>query len=76
MVQAENIKTWLWKMTVEEGYEADAQQEEEETGVPRDPAKPLKGAKWGNQWRKFVEIIQSICRLGSSRATCCGQSSF
>ena len=63
MVQAENIKIWLWKMTVEEEYEADAQREEEETGIPRDSTKPIKGAGWGDQWRKFVEIIQSIWRM-------------
>jgi len=64
MVQTENIKTWMWKMMVEEGYEVDAQIEEEETGVPRDPDKPLKGAGGGDQWRKFVEIIKSIWRTG------------
>ena len=51
-------------MTMEEEYKADAQKEEEETGVPRDPVKPLKGAGWGDQWHKFVEIIQSIWRTG------------
>ena len=44
LVQAENIKTWLWKMVQEEEYKADAQRQEEETGIPRDPTKPIKGA--------------------------------
>ena len=48
-MQAESIKHWLWKMTQEEEYEAETQREEEETGVLRDPTKPIKGAGWGDQ---------------------------
>ena len=50
-------------MTQEEEYEADAQREEEDTVIPRDPTKSIKGAGWGDQWSKFVEIIQSIWRM-------------
>ena len=64
LVQAENIKIWLWKMECKEEYEEETQKEEEETGIPRDPTKPLKGAGWGDQWHKFVAIIQSVWRTG------------
>jgi len=64
LVQAENIKIWLWKMECEEDYEEEARKEGEETGIPWDPTKPLKCAGWGDQWRKFVAIVQSVWRTG------------
>ena len=64
LVQANNIKTWLWKMECEEDYEEEVQKEEEETDIPWDLTKPLKRAGRGDQWRKFVAIIQSVWRTG------------
>ena len=43
-VQAKHIKTWLWRMKCEEDYKEEARKEEEETGIPRDPTKPIKCA--------------------------------
>ena len=46
LVQAKNIN-----VAVEDGYEEDYEEEvrkeEEETGIPWDPTKPLKCAGWG-----------------------------
>ena len=44
LVQAKNIKIWLWKVECKEEYEEEARKEEEETGISREPTKPLKGA--------------------------------
>ena len=63
-VQAEHTRTWLWRMGCKEDYEEEARKEEEETGIPWDPTKPIKCAGWVNQWRKFIAIIQSIWRTG------------
>ena len=49
LVQAKNIKIWLWKMECKEEYEEEARKEEEETGIPRDPTKPNNCTGWGDQ---------------------------
>ena len=51
-------------MECEEEYEEETRKGEEETGIPRDPIKSLKGEGWGDQWSKFIAIIQSIWRTG------------
>ena len=63
-VQGDHIKAWLWRMECKEEYKEEALKEEEETGIPRDLTKPIKCTGCGEQWCKFIAIIQSIWRTG------------